>query len=84
MFNKLKEKIAEYRLFRKLNKALAKMKHTNFRIPDRCSQCELLYVDKQGNPSCTSEHACIHAKRRLALDDRETKQSVSNRGSKMR
>ena len=54
------------------------------KMPKRCEDCELLYRDKDGFPVCTSEHACIHAKWRLVLNDRETKQGVSNSGSKVR
>lgn len=54
------------------------------KMPKRCEDCELLYRDKDGFPMCTSEHACIHAKRRLVLNDRETKQGMSGGGSKMR
>ena len=80
------KKIKQWLLERRIKKKLGKMTTTphGYRIPAKCSSCELLYVNNYGWPTCTSEHNCIYAPRRVSVDDRETKQGVSNRSGKMR
>lgn len=75
------KKIKMWLLSRKIKKILSKHQ---IKVPSKCVNCELLFIDMEGFAVCTSEHDCTYATRRINLDDRETKQGVSGGGSKMR